>query len=71
MRTLEWRQVAACYGLPFLPAFIFFFIDTADRGKVYGSAIVSLIQTCGIIFDFNRVTSCGAGSGRSGPIFDS
>jgi hypothetical protein len=41
LRQLEWKYVLFCYGLPFLPAFVYFFIETEARGKVYGSAIVS------------------------------
>lgn len=41
LRQLEWKYVLFCYGLPFIPAFVYFFIETEARGKVYGSAIVS------------------------------
>lgn len=41
LRRLEWKYVVCCYGLPFIPAFTYFFIETKDRGKVYGSAVVS------------------------------
>ena len=44
LRKLEWRYLAICYGLPFVPALVFLFIDTAGRGKVYGSANVSLLR---------------------------
>ena len=40
LRGLEWRYLIACYGIPFVPAFIFLFIDSGDRGKVYGDAVV-------------------------------
>ncbi|GFF43228.1 G-protein coupled receptor 1 [Aspergillus udagawae] len=40
LRQLEWKYVLFCYGLPFLPAFVYFFIETEARGKVYGSAIL-------------------------------
>ncbi|KAH1270026.1 hypothetical protein KXX33_008997 [Aspergillus fumigatus] len=40
LRQLEWKYVLFCYGLPFIPAFVYFFIETEARGKVYGSAIL-------------------------------
>lgn len=40
LRQLEWKYVLCCYGLPFIPAFAYFFIKTQSRGRVYGSAIV-------------------------------
>lgn len=42
LRTLEWRYLALCYGLPFIPALVFVFIDVGDSGRVYGSANVSV-----------------------------
>lgn len=44
LRRLEWKYLLCCYGLPFIPAFAYFFIETKARGKVYGSADVS--NTC-------------------------
>lgn len=41
LRRLEWKYVLCCYGIPFIPAFAYFFIKTQARGRVYGSAIVS------------------------------
>ncbi|EAW24224.1 putative cAMP receptor-like protein [Aspergillus fischeri NRRL 181] len=40
LRQLEWKYVLFCYGPPFIPAFVYFFIETEARGKVYGSAIL-------------------------------
>ncbi|KAJ5901138.1 hypothetical protein N7504_007131 [Penicillium tannophilum] len=40
LRRLEWKYVLCCYGLPFIPAFVYFFINTQARGRVYGSAIL-------------------------------
>ncbi|KAL4801567.1 Nnf1-domain-containing protein [Aspergillus unguis] len=40
LRRLEWKYVALCYGLPFIPAFSYFFIRTRSRGKIYGTAIL-------------------------------
>lgn len=42
LRKLEWKYCIACYGLPFIPSFVYLFIETRARGKIYGSAIVSL-----------------------------
>lgn len=42
LRRLEWKYAVCCYGLPFIPAFVYFFIKSQARGRVYGSAIVSL-----------------------------
>lgn len=52
LRRLEWKYVLCCYGIPFVPAFAYFFIQTQARGRIYGSAIVSralmssLLATC-------------------------
>lgn len=43
LRRLEWKYVLCCYGVPFVPAFAYFFIQTQARGRIYGSAIVSRI----------------------------
>lgn len=43
LRQLEWKYVIGCYGLPFIPAFVYFFIHTPSRGPVYGSAIVRIL----------------------------
>ena len=45
LRALEWKYFVICYGLPFLPAFAYFFIKTQKRGKVYGDAVVSSFWT--------------------------
>jgi hypothetical protein len=41
LRKLEWKYLVFCYGLPCIPAIIFLFIETEERGKVYGSGLVS------------------------------
>ncbi|KAL8649165.1 MAG: hypothetical protein Q9226_005688 [Calogaya cf. arnoldii] len=38
LRTLEWRYQIMCYGLPFVIALVYLFIDTPNRGKIYGDA---------------------------------
>ncbi|KAJ5199498.1 hypothetical protein N7472_004702 [Penicillium cf. griseofulvum] len=40
LRQLEWKYVLCCYGVPFVPAFAYFFIQTQARGRLYGSAIL-------------------------------
>lgn len=40
LRALEWKYMIFCYGIPFLPAFSYFFVQSTARGKVYGSATV-------------------------------
>ncbi|BCS27532.1 putative cAMP receptor-like protein [Aspergillus puulaauensis] len=40
LRRLEWKYIVLCYGLPFIPAFTYFFIRSPSRGKIYGSAIL-------------------------------
>ena len=42
LRRLEWKYFLFCYGLPFIPAFTYFFIESDALGRIYGSAIVSL-----------------------------
>ncbi|OQD80592.1 hypothetical protein PENANT_c034G08527 [Penicillium antarcticum] len=40
LRQLEWKYALFCYGVPFIPAFAYFFVKTQARGRVYGSAIL-------------------------------
>ena len=42
LKALEWRYLSLCYGVPFVIAFVYIFIDTESRGKIYGSASVRL-----------------------------
>lgn len=48
LRSLELRYLVFCYGLPFIPAFAYCFVQSTERGKVYGSAIVRVhpCRTC-------------------------
>ncbi|KAF7929980.1 uncharacterized protein EAE97_009577 [Botrytis byssoidea] len=39
LRQLEKWYILLCYGLPFIPAFVFFFVHTKNRGYMYGSAV--------------------------------
>ena len=41
LRRLEWVYILLCYGIPFIPALVYCFITTTERGKIYGSAVVS------------------------------
>ncbi|KAJ6084672.1 hypothetical protein N7486_011472 [Penicillium sp. IBT 16267x] len=40
LRKLEWKYFLFSYGVPFIPSFIFLFIETGSNGKVYGSAYI-------------------------------
>ena len=40
LRRLDIWYLLACYGLSFVPALIFLFISTEERGHVYGTAII-------------------------------
>ncbi|CAG8174670.1 unnamed protein product [Penicillium olsonii] len=55
LRKLEWKYVLCCYGVPFIPAFAFFFIQTQARGRIYGSAI--LWCWVSIRWDFLRIAT--------------
>jgi len=38
LRQIEWKYILLCYGLPFVPAFTYFFIRTDAKGPIYGPA---------------------------------
>ncbi|KAL8949390.1 MAG: hypothetical protein Q9222_004490 [Ikaeria aurantiellina] len=38
LKALEWRYQVMCYGLPFVVALVYLFIDSPTRGKIYGDA---------------------------------
>ncbi|KAF9885614.1 hypothetical protein FE257_012705 [Aspergillus nanangensis] len=40
LRHQEWKYLLFCYGLPFIPSFVYFFVRSQSRGRVYGSAIL-------------------------------
>ena len=63
LRSLEWRYALFAYGTPLVPAFIYFFLHTVEKGKVYGPAVV-----CGVLLLHGRADqySCGAGYLSSG-----
>ncbi|ESZ92440.1 hypothetical protein SBOR_7157 [Sclerotinia borealis F-4128] len=39
LRQLEKWYIIMCYGVPFIPAFVFCFVTTPKKGHIYGSAI--------------------------------
>lgn len=41
LRALERYYVLFNYGLPFIPAFVFLFINHEERGRIFGNATVS------------------------------
>ena len=41
LRSLEPKYFVACYGVPAIVAFVFLGLTTADKGRVYGPAVVS------------------------------
>ena len=62
LRMLEWKYILFCYGVPFIPAFIFFFVRSESRGKVYGSAVVCFQTILLLIIWFRTdISSYGAG----------
>ena len=58
LRSLEWRYMLICYGGPFITAFVFCFITTAGRGKIYGPA--ELWCWISLEWDFLRIALCYA-----------
>lgn len=40
LRKLEWKYLVCCYGIPLVPALVYLCINTYERGKIYGSAVV-------------------------------
>lgn len=40
LKSLEWRYVGLCYGIPFVIAFVLLFPSPAGRGKIYGDAVL-------------------------------
>jgi hypothetical protein len=41
LQRLEKRYLLGCYGLPFIPAFVFLFVNDSVRGRMYANATVS------------------------------
>lgn len=40
MQKQEWKYLTACYGLSLIPAAVYIFLKTEERGRVYGPAIL-------------------------------
>ena len=40
IRRLEVFYFLACYGIPLVPGFVFVFIQTPERGRFYGNALL-------------------------------
>lgn len=40
LRRLEIVYIICCYGVPFVPAFVFIWINTASKGRFYGDAVL-------------------------------
>ena len=45
LKALEWKYHLMAWGGPFIIAFTFIFIDTKERGKIYGPAVVRGINS--------------------------
>jgi hypothetical protein len=41
LKALEWRYHIMCYGVTFFIALVYLFIDTPERGHMYGPATAS------------------------------
>ena len=56
LKSLEWRYMTLCYGIPFIIAFVLLFPSPVSRGKIYGDAVL----WCWIdeSWDFLRVALC-------------
>ncbi|QKX53009.1 uncharacterized protein TRUGW13939_00080 [Talaromyces rugulosus] len=40
LRSIEWKYAIMCYGVPFIPSFVYFFIKSDSKGPIYGSAVL-------------------------------
>jgi hypothetical protein len=40
LKALEWRYHVMCYGGPLFVALVYVFINTPERGRIYGPATV-------------------------------
>jgi hypothetical protein len=54
LRSLDIIYLLACYGLSLIPAFVFLWISTRERGPIYGPAVIWCWITGG--WDFLRIT---------------
>ena len=44
LRALESKYLALCYGIPFVPAVIYLFVQHGAKGRIYGSADVRTLS---------------------------
>ncbi|OBT66779.1 hypothetical protein VE03_04004 [Pseudogymnoascus sp. 23342-1-I1] len=51
LRSLEWKYLLICYGVPLIPALVFVFTGTEDRGRIFGSATL----WCWITVEWNAL----------------
>ncbi|KFY91420.1 hypothetical protein V500_04683 [Pseudogymnoascus sp. VKM F-4518 (FW-2643)] len=51
LRSLEWKYLLICYGVPLVPAIVFVFAGTEDRGRIFGSATL----WCWITVEWNAL----------------
>ena len=40
LKALEWKYHVLCYGIPFIVALSLLFVETDERKKIYGDALV-------------------------------
>ncbi|KAL8796019.1 MAG: hypothetical protein Q9195_001595 [Heterodermia aff. obscurata] len=40
LRAMDWKYLIGCYGASFIPAFVYIFVETKARGRVYGPATI-------------------------------
>ena len=73
LRKLEWKYFLLCYGVPFISAFVFLFVDSHDRGPLYGPAVVRPLCSnqyyhfsLGLTLHHERKSSSGVGSRSPG-----
>lgn len=53
LRALEWIYLVFCYGLTFVVALVYLFIQTSRMGKMYGDATVRYL----VLLAFQSVCS--------------
>ncbi len=58
LRALDWKYFTLVYGTAFVPAFVYCFVETSARGKVYGPA--GLWCWISLEWDFIRLVTCYA-----------
>ena len=56
LRALDWKYFTLVYGTAFVPAFVYCFVETSARGKVYGPA--GLWCWISLEWDFIRLVTC-------------